>query len=127
MDDLNLLGTDSDVEFPCTNDLHFMIRTYGQYDRDTLTDGHYDALDLHVSMRSNNMATTLVYDVFNFTMLQEYVARWLSFELARPIRLGTYRHHAASAHFFESQLPLVDALLADAPGDPFFARRDRGK
>jgi thymidylate synthase len=107
-EDLQMLGTDSDQEFPCTNSLHFMVRD--------------NKLHLHVSMRSNNMATTVVYDVFNFTMIQEYVLKLLNSK-GNYYDLGNYYHNCASAHFFENQLPLVhEVLTAEKHGIPTMIR-----
>jgi thymidylate synthase len=112
VEDYDILGSDSDQEFPCVNTLHFLIR-----------DGR---LHLHVSMRSNNMVTTLVYDVYNFTMLQIHVLDELNSIPDLPfdhfgnfpyLRLGTYMHNVASAHYFTSQEALVDNILKEVDGE----------
>lgn len=95
--DLDMLGTDAKEEYPCAETLSLLIR-----------DGK---LIMHANMRSNNMALTVCYDVFLFTMLQEYMLR----ELARDmpgLALGAYQHHAMSAHYFDNEAPLVERILA---------------
>lgn len=70
---------------PCTLTLQFLIRD--------------NALHLIVNMRSSDVYIGLTYDIFVFTMLQEYVARQLD------VPLGLYFHNAASLHAYESDLP----------------------
>jgi thymidylate synthase len=105
-----LVGTDSSVEFPCTNHLHFMLRDH--------------RLNLTVSMRSNNMATTAVYDVFIFTMYQQYMLRALNAETGEGYGMGSYHQHCGSAHYFTSQDKLVQGMLASRW--PHMRRRDNG-
>lgn len=105
-DDLAMLGTGTKEEFPCTESISYFIR-----------DG---ALHSHVKMRSNNMVTTVVYDVFNFTMLQEYVLRRL--RACFPLKMGHYYHSCGSAHFFTSQQQLVINVLKSEV-DPLLVRK----
>jgi thymidylate synthase len=65
---------------PCTLSLQFLIR--------------HKKLHCIASMRSNDIVWGLTYDVFNFTMIQEYVARQLGLEL------GDYHHNAGSLHLY---------------------------
>lgn len=95
--DLDMLGTDTKEEFPCTESLQFLVRD--------------NKLHCHVKMRSNNMVTTLVYDVFNFTLLQEYVLKRLKTS-HYTLAMGNYYHNCGSAHFFAEQQDLVDRILA---------------
>jgi len=67
-------------DVPCTLSLHFMIRD--------------NALDLHVTMRSNDLFWGLPYDIFQFTVLQEVIANELGIEL------GRYYHHTNSLHYY---------------------------
>jgi thymidylate synthase len=98
-DDLNMLGTDTKEEYPCTDSFTWLIR-----------DGH---LNMYTHMRSNNMVLTLCYDVFNMTMLHEYL--WKALKAVHPaLELGIYHHNIVSAHYFEREQPLVDKILADA-------------
>lgn len=52
-------------------------------------------LDMIVNMRSNDAWLGLPYDVYNFTMIQNYVA----FKLG--LRIGKYSHLVASEHLYE--------------------------
>lgn len=70
----------SSKDIPCTTSLHFLIRQ--------------QRLELCVHMRSNDLFLGLPYDVFNFTMLQEYVANVLQVEL------GSYTHTVNSLHYY---------------------------
>jgi len=69
---------------PCTLSLQFMIRD--------------SKLICITNMRSNDVILGLTYDMFSFTMLQEYIARQLGVEL------GPYYHNAGSFHVY------VDAI-----------------
>lgn len=94
--DLDMLGTDTKEEYPCTDSLTFMIRD--------------NKLHMYTHMRSNNMVLTLCYDMFNFTMFHEYVLKAL--RGAYPdLELGTYYHNIVSAHYFDREQKLVDAIL----------------
>lgn len=65
---------------PCTLSLQFLIRD--------------DKLHAIASMRSNDVVWGLTYDIFNFTMIQEYIAAKLG------LSMGDYRHHAGSLHLY---------------------------
>lgn len=65
---------------PCTLSLQFLVRD--------------KRLHLIVTMRSNDIVWGLTYDVFMFTMMQEYVARQIGVEL------GDYYHNAGSLHLY---------------------------
>ena len=80
-------GIDIDNEHkdvPCTSTLQFLVRD--------------DALDLLVSMRSNDFYWGLPHDVFCFTMLHEVLARTLF------LRVGTYKHIVGSLHLYDDRL-----------------------
>jgi thymidylate synthase len=79
-----ILHTKTTHEYPCTIGLHFMIR-----DR---------KLILIVQMRSNNCLSVMPYDVYNFTMLQKYVADLVSIEQ------GDYYHQINSAHLYKGDV-----------------------
>ena len=68
-------------DIPCTLDLQFTIRD--------------NKLDMFTNMRSNDVYLGVPYDVFNFTMWQEYIASLLN------INIGTYTHCVNSMHFYE--------------------------
>lgn len=101
--DLDMLGTDTKEEYPCTDSFTWMIRD--------------DALFMYTHMRSNNMVLTLAYDIFNMTMLHEYVYKALK-NFYPELKLGTYCHNIVSAHYFDREQGLVDAILnADKAGE----------
>lgn len=75
---------------PCTLSMQFLIRNNKLYGI--------------VNMRSSDVVLGLTYDVFVFTMIQEFVARQLGVEL------GEYIHNAGSMHFYCSNMPLLDQL-----------------
>lgn len=79
------------MEYPCAESIHLLIRN--------------DKLCMVVNMRSQNVALTIVYDVYNFTSLQLYIAERLG------IRCGDYFHNMASAHFYQKEQELVDKIL----------------
>lgn len=74
------VGLDS-KDIPCTISFQFLIRN--------------NKLDMIVNMRSNDIFLGFPYDIFNFTMWQEYVSCKLN------IDIGTYTHIANSLHFYE--------------------------
>jgi thymidylate synthase len=107
-EDLLMLDTDTKVEFPCIESLTFFIRDNKLY--------------CQCIMRSNNMATTVVYDVFCFTMFQEYVLKLYN-QAAKEnhwqlLTMGSYFHHATSAHIFENQFDFAGAILTDGIKNP---------
>lgn len=85
------------MEYPCTAMLQFLIR-----------DGH---LHMFTMMRSQNVALTIIYDVYNFTQLQIYVAELLNY------KLGYYHHYMVSAHFFDKEQEMVDDILDEHFGE----------
>lgn len=83
-DDQVILGTKSTMEFPCTIGIHLFNR--------------YGKLHMIVNMRSNNCYSVMPYDVYNFTMLQ----RWLAERLG--LYLGYYYHQINNAHVFKGDV-----------------------
>ena len=76
---------------PCAIALQFLIRN--------------GKLDCVCFMRSQSAAMVLPYDIFLFTMIQEWVATTLGTEV------GTYSHIAASLHFYENEGELVANVI----------------
>lgn len=95
-DDLQMLGTNTKEEYPCTDSFTFLIRD--------------NKLHMYTHMRSNNMVLTICYDMFNMTMFHEYVYREMK-KTYPELKLGTYHHNIASAHYFDREQGLVDAVL----------------
>lgn len=81
------------LDIPCTISMQFFIRN--------------DLLDMIVYMRSNDAWLGLPYDVFNFTMIQRYVASFLGIEL------GWYHHHVGSLHLYEQHWKSAWTLVAE--------------
>lgn len=94
---------ESKIEYPCCQSINFHIRN--------------GRLDCSVVMRSANMFTTNVYDVYVFTLIQEFVLKTLNQwrlvdELCRPpLKMGSYTQHNISAHLFESDKDRIMAAL----------------
>lgn len=80
-------------EIPCTLNLQFLVRD--------------DKLDLVAYMRSQDVQKVLPYDVFLFTMLQEYVAAKLQ------VDVGNYFHMSGSFHIYEEDIPWIKKCLKD--------------
>lgn len=81
-------------DIPCTIGFQFLIRN--------------NKLDMIVNMRSNDIFLGFPYDIFNFTMWQEYVACKLN------IDIGTYTHIANNLHFYEeNREKIVKASLVE--------------
>lgn len=78
---------------PCAIALQFLIRN--------------EQLDCICFMRSQSAVMVMPYDIFLFTMLQE----WLSVEL--EIELGRYIHCCGSLHYYEEDSPLILRLVDD--------------
>lgn len=60
-------------------------------------------------MRSNNAYTLLPYNVFEFTLLAEYVAAEVG------VDLGSYHHFATSMHVYADDVDKVDAVTTAVP------------
>jgi len=80
-------------EVPCTVALQFLPR-----------DGHLHSVTM---MRSQDVFKILPYDVFIFTLIQEYVARSLGLEL------GEYHHFASSFHVYEADIERANRFISD--------------
>jgi thymidylate synthase len=80
-------------DYPCTVMLHAAIID--------------DKLELTTTMRSQDIWLGTPFDVFQFTQLQQTVAR------ACNVTPGTYRHITLSTHLYETNLPDVDRLTRD--------------
>jgi thymidylate synthase len=68
-------------DVPCTLNYRFFLRR--------------GCLDMHTTMRSNDVWLGLPYDLFTATVLQELMAGWLGVEL------GAYHHHVDSLHLYQ--------------------------
>lgn len=80
-------------DIPCTLTLQFLIRS--------------NKLTLVTNMRSNDVYLGLPYDVFNFTMIQEYVATLLNVEV------GAYIHIVNSLHVYEKDREKIKRIASN--------------
>ena len=81
-------------DVPCTLGYRFFVR-----------DG---ALQMHTTMRSQDMWLGLPYDVFTNTLIQELLAGWLG------VDVGEYHHHVDSLHLYQQH----HAQARDLPAQP---------
>lgn len=80
-------------DLPCTTSLQFLLRN--------------GALELHTTMRSNDVWWGWAYDAFQFTRLQQAMAD------ALDVAVGPYVHRAGSFHLYTRDLDAVDELEYD--------------
>lgn len=81
-------GAHKDV--PCTLNYRFYVR-----------DGR---LDMHTTMRSQDLWLGFCYDIFANTVLHEVMAGWLG------VDLGIYHHHVDSLHLYAEHLDAAGTL-----------------
>lgn len=81
----------TNCEYICTYGFNFRIRK--------------GALDMVVSMRSNNYTTTVCQDVYVFSRIQE----WLAVRLG--VSVGMYYHSAVSGHVLENERERAAEIL----------------
>lgn len=77
-------------DYPCTLSLSFALRD--------------NELDMHTTMRSNDVWWGVAYDIFQFTQLQLTLAALLNVEA------GKYMHTALSLHVYDRDLEAIAAL-----------------
>lgn len=80
-------------DVPCTVAFAFTIRD--------------EKLNMTTVMRSNDIVLGTTYDVFAFTMFQEFLARKLG------VGLGTYTHIANSFHIYDTHYDLAKEMIGD--------------
>ncbi len=83
---------------PCTCGLQFIVSD--------------DRLHCITTMRSNDLMLGFGYDVFFFTMLQE----WMAVELG--LALGWYQHQVGSLHLYERDVEKAERILREQPKSP---------
>lgn len=88
-----ILGKETTHEFPCTIGIQFLLRN-----------GNTELVCI-VNMRSNNVWGVLPYDIYNFTRLQEYLAKELG------VLQGQYYHHVNSLHVYERDVEKIKDYL----------------
>ncbi|MBD2895619.1 Thymidylate synthase [Actinomadura sp. RB99] len=72
----------------------------------SLCDGR---LDMHTTMRSQDLWLGFCYDLYVNTVVHELVAGWVGAEL------GVYHHHIGSLHLYDEHLPYARDLATAAP------------
>jgi thymidylate synthase len=87
-------------DVPCTLSYRFFLRS--------------GRLDMHTTMRSNDVWLGLPYDLFTATILHELMASWVGAEL------GVYHHYVDSLHLYaqHKQQAAAIAALPVAPSTP---------
>lgn len=81
---------------PCTRSIHFMI-----------VDGK---MNCYVDMRSNDLIWGFsAVNVFNFTLMQEYVAAIVG------VPVGKYYHKADNLHVYKDFIPMVEEIAKKDP------------
>lgn len=86
-------------DFPCTTGLHFLVRN--------------GALDLHVTMRSNDVFWGLSgVNAYNWASLLALTAGVLG------LRVGTYFHFAHDLHIYDRHRDAVEKIAAGPPPGP---------
>ena len=84
-------------EVPCTLNVQYLVRQA--------------KLNAVTFMRSQDAYLVLPYDVFIFTMLQEYVKAVL--ETAHDIDLGNYYHNGGSFHVYTNDIPRIKQVISN--------------
>jgi thymidylate synthase len=96
------LDTVGNRDVPCTLNYRFFLRR--------------GRLDMHTTMRSNDVWLGLPYDLFTATLLQELMAGWLG------VQLGSYHHHVDSLHLYaqhdQQAAELAAATVTPSPPMP---------
>lgn len=77
-------------DVPCTLGYRFFLRN--------------GRLDMHTTMRSQDLWLGFCYDLFAATVLHELMAGWVDAEI------GVYRHQVDSLHLYSEHLPLAREL-----------------
>ncbi|MBT2478367.1 thymidylate synthase [Streptomyces sp. ISL-94] len=94
---IQLYDPDRDIpnhsDVPCTLGYRFYLRE--------------GRLEMHTTMRSQDLWLGFCYDLFTATILHEQMAHWIGVEL------GHYHHHVDSLHLYEDNVPEARRLPAD--------------
>lgn len=78
------------IEYPCCISLTYFIRDNKLYSSTV--------------MRSQNVCSTIAYDNWNFTRLQETVLNLVNEHYDVPIELGSYLHYCINAHIIDHEI-----------------------
>jgi len=91
-------------EVPCTLNLQYLIRDY--------------KVQSVTYMRSQDALQVLPYDVFIFTMLQEYVKNRLKPKYEK-FELGKYNHFSGSFHVYQKDLEKANKIISNKQTSTF--------
>ncbi|PLX82251.1 MAG: hypothetical protein C0617_14055 [Desulfuromonas sp.] len=84
------------LDVPCLCQIQFLIRDH--------------KLHAIATMRSQDVFRGMPYDVAWMSLLQEHISMQLN------IDLGSFTHVCGSLHLYQADMPLVEQLMAAAPG-----------
>lgn len=90
-------------EIPCTLNLQYLVRN--------------EKIQAVTYMRSQDAFKVLPYDIFIFTMLQEYVQNML--KPKHQIELGRYNHFSGSFHVYHDDLIQVNKVISNKQTSDF--------
>jgi len=93
----------SNEEVPCTLNLQYLIRN--------------QKIQSVIYMRSQDAFKVLPYDVFIFTMLQEYVQNML--KPKHEFELGMYNHYSGSFHVYFHDIPVIQQVISNKQSSTF--------
>ncbi len=94
-------------EVPCTLNLQYLIRN-----------GRLNAVTY---MRSQDAFKILPYDVFLFTMLQEYITTFL--QAVYDVELGEYHHYSGSFHIYTDDIIQIKNVINNKPNDVMIMKK----
>ncbi len=102
-------------DVPCTILFQFFIRD--------------NKLHMVTYMRSNDVLLGLPYDLFNFTMIQEYVLTLLreesgDFSALGGLGMGTYTHTVGSLHIYERDFGKIEKISAEYSEEIHFEKKN---
>ena len=91
------------IEYPCTIMINYFIRN-----------GY---LHSNVTMRSNNVCSTICYDNYIFCRLQQHMVDALNKKMNFKIHIGYYFHYIVNAHVVDGELKRSKKILEERYGE----------
>ena len=91
------------IEYPCTIMLNYFIRN-----------GY---LHSNVTMRSNNVCSTICYDNYIFCRLQQHVVDEINKRIDFKVYLGWYFHYIVNAHIIRGEVKRSREILEERYGE----------
>lgn len=92
------LDASSNKDIPCTLNFRFFLRE--------------GRLQMHTTMRSQDLWLGFCYDLYTFSILHELMAHWIGADL------GEYHHYVDSLHLYAEHWEKAAALPGDPPRSP---------